>query len=34
MSEEEKQKWLEDIAAQKEEQASKALQEKLYVLSI
>lgn len=34
MSEEEKQKWLEDIAAQKEEQASKALQEKLDDLAV
>ena len=31
MSEEDKQKWLDDIAAQKEEQASKVIQEKLYV---
>jgi hypothetical protein len=31
MSEEEKQKWLEDIAAQREEQAARSLQEKLYV---
>jgi hypothetical protein len=29
MTEEDKQKWLEDIAAQREEQAEKALQEKL-----
>jgi hypothetical protein len=34
MSEEDKRKWLEDIAAQREEQADKALQEKLYVRSV